>query len=116
MTRPLSKDFTARCVFDRSTANACALMSTSNSSPCSPGDIVIIDNLGSHKSSAVRQMTQAVGARLWFLPPYSPDLDPIEHAFVKIQTLNANRSEAHQRRSLSPNWTPHNDNTTPRMQ
>ncbi|MGY3695779.1 hypothetical protein ACVIGA_005859 [Bradyrhizobium sp. USDA 3240] len=42
------------------------------------GDIVILDNLGSHKSKAVRQMTQAAGARLWCLPRYSPDLNPIE--------------------------------------
>ena len=45
-----------------------------------PGDIVIMDNLGSHKSAAVRQMIRAAGARLWFLPPYSPDLNPIESA------------------------------------
>ena len=39
-----------------------------------PGDIVIMDNLGSHKSPAVRQMVSGAGARLWYLPPYSPDL------------------------------------------
>jgi transposase len=50
-----------------------------------PGDIVIMDNLGSHKSAAVRQMIRAAGARLWFLPPYSPDLNPIEQAFAKIK-------------------------------
>lgn len=50
-----------------------------------PGDIVIVDNLGSHKSVAVRQMIQAAGARLWYLPPYSPDLNPIEEAFAKIK-------------------------------
>lgn len=49
------------------------------------GDIVILDNLGSHKSKAVRQMIQAAGARLWYLPPYSPDLNPIEQAFSKIK-------------------------------
>lgn len=43
-----------------------------------PGDIVIMDNLGSHKSAALRQIIKAAGARLWFLPPYSPDLNPIE--------------------------------------
>jgi hypothetical protein len=41
-----------------------------------PGDIVVMDNLGSHKSATIRQMIQAVGARLWYLPPYSPDLNP----------------------------------------
>jgi transposase len=50
-----------------------------------PGDIVIMDNLGSHKSSAIRQIIRAAGARLWFLPPYSPDLNPIEQAFAKIK-------------------------------
>jgi hypothetical protein len=43
-----------------------------------PGDIVVMDNLGSHKSAAVRQMIRAAGARLWYLPAYSPDLNPIE--------------------------------------
>lgn len=50
-----------------------------------PGDIVVMDNLGSHKSAAIRQMIQAAGARLWYLPPYSPDLNPIEQAFAKIK-------------------------------
>jgi transposase len=49
------------------------------------GDIVIMDNLGSHKSAAIRQAIKAAGARLWFLPPYSPDLNPIEQAFSKIK-------------------------------
>jgi hypothetical protein len=43
-----------------------------------PGDIVVMDNLGSHKSAAVRQIIGSAGARLWFLPPYSPDLNPID--------------------------------------
>jgi len=42
-----------------------------------PGDIVVMDNLGSHKAAAIRQMIRAAGARLWYLPPYSPDLNPI---------------------------------------
>jgi len=50
-----------------------------------PGDIVIMDNLGSHKSKAVREAIKAAGARLWFLPPYSPDLNPIEQTFAKIK-------------------------------
>ncbi len=52
-----------------------------------PGDIVIMDNLGSHKSPAVRQAIRAVGAHLLFLPPYSPDLNPIEMVFAKLKTL-----------------------------
>jgi transposase len=50
-----------------------------------PGDIVVMDNLGSHKSAAIRQMIKAAGARLWYLPPHSPDLNPIEQAFAKIK-------------------------------
>lgn len=49
------------------------------------GDIVILDNLGSHKGEAVRQAIKAKGATLLFLPPYSPDLNPIEQAFSKIK-------------------------------
>jgi len=52
-----------------------------------PGDIVIMDNLGSHKSDAVRAAIRAVGARLFFLPPYSPDLNPIEQVFAKLKHL-----------------------------
>ena len=50
-----------------------------------PGDIVVMDNLGSHKSAAVAGMIRSAGARLWFLPLYSPDLNPIEQAFAKIK-------------------------------
>lgn len=49
------------------------------------GDLVILDNLGSHKGKAVRRAIREAGARLWFLPPYSPDLNPIEQAFAKIK-------------------------------
>ena len=50
-----------------------------------PGDIVFMDNLGSHKSAAVRQAIRAAGARLFFLPKYSPDLNPIEMLFSKLK-------------------------------
>jgi len=50
-----------------------------------PGDVVILDNLGSHKGKAVRRAVRDVGARLVFLPKYSPDLNPIEQAFAKIK-------------------------------
>jgi transposase len=53
----------------------------------SPGDIVIMDNLGSHKGSKVRAAIEAVGARLLYLPPYSPDFNPIENAFSKLKAL-----------------------------
>ena len=52
-----------------------------------PGDIVIVDNLGSHKGKAVRRAIRAAGAKLFFLPPYSPDLNPIEQVFAKLKTL-----------------------------
>lgn len=52
-----------------------------------PGDVVILDNLGSHKGKAIRDAIRAVGARLVFLPKYSPDLNPIEQVFAKLKTL-----------------------------
>ena len=50
-----------------------------------PGDIVVMDNLGSHRSSAVRQALRAAGAKLFFLPKYSPDLNSIEMLFAKLK-------------------------------
>jgi transposase len=52
-----------------------------------PGDIVVMDNLSSHKGPAVRRAIEAVGASLLFLPPYSPDFNPIENAFAKLKAL-----------------------------
>jgi transposase len=52
-----------------------------------PGDIVVLDNLGSHRSKAVRQLIRSVGAKLFFLPKYSPDLNPIEQVFAKLKHL-----------------------------
>jgi len=49
------------------------------------GDIVILDNLGSHRSMAIRAAIRGVGAKLAFLPPYSPDLNPIEQVFAKVK-------------------------------
>lgn len=49
------------------------------------GDIVIMDNLGSHKGKAVRALIRAAGAKLFFLPKYSPDLNPIEQVFAKLK-------------------------------
>ena len=51
------------------------------------GDIVIMDNLASHKVAGVRQAIEAAGARLLYLPPYSPDLNPIEQAFAKLKAM-----------------------------
>ena len=52
-----------------------------------PGDVVIMDNLRVHKMAAVRQAIEASGATLLFIPPYSPDLNPIELAFSKLKSL-----------------------------
>lgn len=52
-----------------------------------PGDIVVMDNLGSHKGAAVRAAIEGAGAELRFLPPYSPDFNPIELAFSKLKAL-----------------------------
>jgi len=52
-----------------------------------PGDVVIMDNLGSHKVAGVREAIEARGATLRYLPPYSPDLNPIEQAFAKLKAL-----------------------------
>jgi transposase len=60
-----------------------------------PGDIVVMDNLGSHKSKSVRQEIRKVGAKLLFLPRYSPDLNPIEQFFAKLK----HRLRAAQRRT-----------------
>jgi transposase len=53
----------------------------------SPGDVVVLDNLGSHKGKAARAIVRAKGAHLIFLPPYSPDLNPIEQVFAKLKHL-----------------------------
>jgi transposase len=51
------------------------------------GDVVVMDNLSSHKNKAVRRAIRAAGAKLFYLPPYSPDLNPIEQAFSRLKTL-----------------------------
>ena len=65
-----------------------------------PGDIVIVDNLGSHKGTAARRAIRAVGAKLFFLPPYSPDLNPIEQVFAKLKTLLRKAAE----RTVEATW------------
>ncbi|WP_139375931.1 IS630 family transposase [Sphingopyxis flava] len=65
-----------------------------------PGDIVIMDNLGSHKGQAVRKAIRAAGARLLFLPPYSPDLNPIEQVFAKLKLLMRKAAE----RTVEDTW------------
>ena len=78
---------TAPCVFDGPINGECfrAYVEQQLVPVLKHGDIVIMDNLGSHKSADLRRMIRAAGARLWYLPPYSPDLNPIEQAFAKIK-------------------------------
>lgn len=52
-----------------------------------PGDIVVLDNLKAHKVAGIREAVEDAGAELWYLPAYSPDLNPIEQAFAKLKTL-----------------------------
>ncbi len=65
-----------------------------------PGDVVVMDNLGSHKGKAVRRAIRAAGAKLLFLPPYSPDLNPIEQVFAKLKTLLRKAAE----RTVEDTW------------
>ena len=65
-----------------------------------PGDIVIMDNLGSHKGQPVRAAIRRAGARLLFLPPYSPDLNPIEQVFAKLKQLMRAAAE----RTVEATW------------
>ncbi|MBB3650332.1 putative transposase [Rhizobium sp. BK619] len=78
---------TAPCVFDGPINGECfsAYVSQQLIPTLKPGDIVILDNLGSHKAKVIRDAIKAAGARLWFLPKYSPDLNPIEQTFAKIK-------------------------------
>jgi transposase len=52
-----------------------------------PGQVVVMDNLGAHKGERVRELIQSKGCKLLYLPPYSPDLNPIEEAFAKVKAL-----------------------------
>ena len=65
-----------------------------------PGSIVVIDNLGSHKGSRVRKLLRAAGIKLFFLPPYSPDLNPIEQVFSKLKRLLRKANE----RTVEATW------------
>lgn len=64
-----------------------------------PGDIVIMDNLPAHKNAAIRAAIEATGATLRYLPPYSPDFNPIENAFAKLKAL-LRKAEARTRDEL----------------
>lgn len=64
------------------------------------GDVVVMDNLSSHKGKAVRQAIRKAGAHLIFLPPYSPDLNPIEQVFAKLKTMLRKANE----RTVDATW------------
>ena len=66
-----------------------------------PGDIVVMDNLSSHKGPRIRQMIEAAGGSLLYLPPYSPDFNPIENAFAKLKALLRKAAE----RTIEGLWT-----------
>ena len=66
-----------------------------------PGDVVVMDNLGSHKGPGVKEAIEAVGASLLYLPPYSPDFNPIENAFAKLKAMLRKASE----RTIDGLWT-----------
>ncbi len=65
-----------------------------------PGDVVVMDNLGSHKGAGVRRAIEAVGASLLYLPPYSPEFNPIEQAFAKLKAMLRKAAE----RTLDGLW------------
>ena len=80
---------TAPMVFDGSMTGECfvAYVEQILAPTLQAGDIVILDNLPAHKTSGVREAIEAAGARMLFLPPYSPDFNPIELAFAKRKHL-----------------------------
>jgi transposase len=92
----------APCVIDRPINGASFLVYVERFlvPQLAPGDIVVLDNLGSHKRQAVRRAIRAAGAKLFFLPPYSPDLNPIEQVFAKLKHLLRQASE----RSVEATW------------
>jgi transposase len=66
-----------------------------------PGDVVVMDNLSSHKAAGVKEAIEAVGASLLYLPPYSPDFNPIEMAFAKMKALLRKAAK----RTIDALWT-----------
>ena len=79
----------APCVFDGAINGArfLAYVKQALAPTLRPGDVVVMDNLGAHKVKGVRAAIEAKGAKLLYLPPYSPDLNPIEQAFAKLKAL-----------------------------
>jgi transposase len=108
---------TAPCVFDGPINGECfrAYVEQQLVPALKPGDIVVMDNLGSHKAAALRSMIRAAGARLWYLPPYSPDLNPIEQAFAKIKHW-MRCAQTNHGRHLAPHRQPRAIHRADRMQ
>ena len=79
----------APCVFDGPMNAVCfrAYVEQCLAPTLRPGDTVIMDNLSSHKAAGVREAIEATGASLRYLPPYSPDLNPIEQLFAKLKAI-----------------------------
>lgn len=71
-----------------------------------PGDIVVLDNLSSHKVAGIREAIEAAGATLLYLPPYSPDLNPIEPGILETQAPSPRRSRTHRRGPLEDDRPP----------
>ena len=80
---------TAPCVFDGAINGErfCAWVEQALAPTLAQGDLVIMDNLGAHKVQGVREAIEGRGAQLLYLPPYSPDLNPIEQVFAKLKAL-----------------------------
>ena len=92
----------APCVFDHpiNAASFLAWVQQALVPTLKPGDVVVMDNLSSHKNAAVRAAIRAAGAKLFFLPAYSPDLNPIEQMFSKLKTLLRKAAE----RTVDETW------------
>lgn len=93
---------TAPCVLDGpvNAASFLAYVEQALAPTLRPGDIVVMDNLSSHKGTAIRRAIRAAGAKLFFLPPYSPDLNPIEQVFAKLKGLLRKAAE----RTVEATW------------
>jgi transposase len=93
----------APCVFDGAINGQrfCAWVEQALARTLRPGDLVIMDNLGAHKVQGVRDAIGARGARLLYLPPYSPDLNPIEQLFAKLKALTSERRNPNRRGPLA---------------
>lgn len=97
-----SDQIVAPCVFDHpiNSTSFLAWVEQALAPTLKPGDVVVMDNLSSHKNVAVRAAIRAAGAKLFLLPPYSPDLNPIEQVFSKLKTLLRKAAE----RTVEATW------------